>query len=228
MKKHKGKKLFTHEVKLPTGDVSVDIRVSRHGMFSAEIGLDSIEDSDIGKVRTWITETVKRSKTLEFTPWIEIDSPEQEHRRYGRRHFDESAVRDATLSICFKVLLLSTETFSDTKPRFNGRVDRFRISRACKVTKKLAVVPDESVEEHRRDSHWDVEDDDVAGKDREHRRTRLLPYTPQRYQALVGMIDSIEAARKRLDDVLVQSDDGAKLLDTAAGQLLLMPKKAGE
>ena len=31
----------------------------------------------------------------------------------------------------------------------------------------------------------------------------------------------LEAARKRLDDMLVQSDDGARMLDTAAGRLLL-------
>ena len=217
-KPHKGKKVFTHEVKLPTGEVSTDIRVSPHGWFSAAIGLDSFEDKDIGKVRAWIEETVRRSKTLEFAPWIEIESPEKDSYRYGRGN-DKGTAKDTTLSVSFKVLLLSTETFSDNKPGWNGNVRRFRLHRACKVTKKLEVVVDESVAEDHRDERKEIEDEDIHGKDR--RRNRLLPYTPQRYQALVALIESIEAARKRLDDMLVQSDDGARMLDTAAGRLLL-------
>jgi len=225
--KHKGKKVFTHAVKLPTGEVSVDIRVSPHGWFSAEIGLDSIEDKDIDAVRRWIEETVKRSKTLEFTPWIEIKSPES-RRHYGRSR-DNGTERDAELSVSFKVLLLSTEMFSDNKPNWQGHVKRFRLSRACKLTKKLEVVADTGVAEDRQDAQRAVDDEDIPDRAGATRGERLVPYTPQRYQALVSLLDNIEAARKQFDDMLVQSENGAKLLDRAAfGPLLLAIEAKGK
>lgn len=210
------KKVFVQRTKLPPKNeiVSTDIYVDEYGQWSAKIGNDSHETAVLSKLREWIDAQVKRQREphVEYVPFIEI----MQVRGTGSSYSDRDP--DASLRFWFEVVLLSKDIYEESKS--NGKINHFRLKRPAqvielKVYEDLTRAPryggdkrrDENYEDHEGDGRW----------------SRIVEFTPQRYQAVCAIRDKIIELRERLNDLLVRTDGAADMLDKIPVMALLAP-----
>lgn len=155
---------------------------------------------------------------VEYVPFIEIGHVREETGYSARRETRASLIFD------YNVLFLSKEVYEET---VRGATRRFRRKRKAIVEADLTVYrdPDEPEED---DSHrWEKRRDENSEEDGK-RYAAIVPYTVQRYQALLTLTSRLNELRERLDALLVQSGDAAAALDRVEvlGLLGSMPQKA--
>ena len=213
------KKVFVHEVKLlpPRESVKVDIYAeSDAGFWSATIGESSYENQDIRKVKAWITQHVKLGlpDPVEYVPFIEIGHVREETGYSARKETRASLIFD------YNVLFLSKEVYEETGR--DGETHRFRRKGKAIVAADLTVYrdPDEPDESERRP--WEKRRDENSEENGK-RYAAIVPYTVQRYQALLTLSGRLNELRERLDELLVQSGDAAEALDRVEVLGLLGP-----
>lgn len=224
------KKVFSETVKLP-GDltpVTVDISAEpRSGLWRAEYGNNSIESANLPEVRQWVQKTVKKGvpDPVKYAPFIEIRKP-YARDDYG---YHGQSRQKTSFTFEFTVQLLSTEVFERAKKTRDGNeVERYRFKKPAKVGKDYTVVVDEDRWERTSESDRERSEDRLDDRDTGKLFCSLVPYTPERYQTLLGVVARIDLLRTALDDMLVQSDDPALVLDKAINfqALLEAPLKA--
>ena len=212
------KKVFVHEVKLPPPHalVCVDIYAeSDAGYWSATVGENRFESKDIREVKDWITKLVKNGvpDPVEYVPFIEIGRVREE-TSYGAR----SETR-ASLIFDYNVLFLSKEVYEET---VRGETKRFRRKRKAIVEADMMVYRDPDEPDEDGSHRWEKRRDENSEEDGR-RYAAIVPYTAQRYQALLTLTGRLNELRERLDALLVQSGDAAEALDRVEVLGLLGP-----
>jgi len=218
------KKVFIRTVKLPAPHepVSVDIYAdSINGYWSASVGENSHESASLSDVQTWIDKMVKTGlpDPVEYAPFIEIHRPWESDRHTWRGPTRSSLIFD------FGVKYLSKEVYEETVrgSKNEPAVRRFRLVKKAVLDDDLTIRVDVDHEPKYDTDRRRVEDS--TGDSSDQLTSSIVPYTSQRWQALLAITNQLNSLRERLGDILVQKGgaSAADILDKVTVRQLLAP-----
>ena len=180
MSERRGKKMGVFNVRAanstqPLADVEYKFD-SKKGVFFASYSDEEFENASREELRTVIEACVRAHTTIEYAPWINVKLPAEYRVSYR-------SSRSSEIRLDYDVIFISKQSFEH-----GVRAEKYRLTRPARIDEATgaAEITNPSGSDGRRwsmdDKPWDV----------------LLPYTPDRLEALKSIQDAITRTRERL------------------------------